>query len=268
MCFSVLMSIYKNEKKEFLERCFESIKEQSLFPDEIVLVIDGPISKDLMKCITEWCDILPLQLVKIDENIGLGKALNIGLEHCKYNIIMRMDTDDICANNRFEMQYNYLKCNNNIVVLGGAIQEFGTDLSDLKGVRMMPSSLSEIRKLSKYRNPINHMTVAFRKNIVLSVGGYEHHLYMEDYNLWLRLLSVGYDIANLNQIMVYARVGNDFENRRRGIKYIKSEWKLFILKKNLNILSFATGLFIFFMRSLPRILPVYLLKKTYGLLRK
>ncbi|EJE0231371.1 glycosyltransferase [Escherichia coli] len=268
MSFSVLMSIYKNEKKEYLEECLSSIKNQTLLPDDIVIVIDGPVPEELLNTIKIWCEELPINIVKLIDNVGLGKALNYGLSYCKYDIVFRMDTDDICVEDRFYVQYTFLKNNPEVIVLGGDVQEFGRDKNDLRKIRKMPCLSSDIIKFSKYRNPINHMSVAFRKKEVLDVGAYQHHLFMEDYNLWLRLISKNYPIKNLNQVLVLARVGNEFEKRRRGIEYIKSELKLFMLKKELNVLPLSSNVAVFFMRTVPRILPVFLLKKLYKTLRK
>lgn len=125
-----------------------------------------------------------------------------------------------------------------------------------------------ILKYAKTRNPFNHMSVAFKKDDILSVGGYIDHKYMEDYNLWLRVLAHGYQTHNLEDVLVYVRAGDAMISRRKGRDYIKSEYKLLKLKIDLGIDRKFHAIIIFIARSLPRILPVYILKYMYSFLRK
>ena len=106
--FSVLMSLYMKEKPEYLDRCLESLFEQTIHANEIIIVLDGAISTELTATIEKWKTFLPLKILPLKENVGLGKALNLGLKICSNDIIIRMDTDDICLENRLETQYNFL----------------------------------------------------------------------------------------------------------------------------------------------------------------
>lgn len=270
--FSILLSLYHKEKVEYLEKCFESIwDQQTLKPNEIVLVLDGPIGEGLTKSVEHWQQKLGniLKIVTLEENVGLGKALNEGLKHCTNEWVFRMDTDDICVEKRFEYQLQFIKDNPNVVLFGGQILEFDQNVDYADKLKPAPEKHTDILSFSKKRNPFNHMTVAYKKSIILSLHGYEHHLFMEDYNLWLRVISKGYEVANLSQVLVYARVGNGMHARRRGSEYIKSEKQLLNLKVALKTQSLISAYITFILRSLFRFLPSNLLGFVYNnLLRK
>lgn len=270
MKFSVLMSLYFKEETSNLKECLQSLAQQTILADEIIIVFDGAISKELEIAVVDFLQMLPIRIIRLEQNLGLGKALNEGLKHCSNEWVFRMDTDDICSPDRFEKQLNYIKANPHIVLLGGQISEFENDPSECSSSRIVPCDTQEIKEFSQKRNPFNHMTVAYRKSIILDkLGGYKHHLYMEDYNLWLRVIAEGYEVANLPDTLVYARAGNDMLTRRKGITYIKSEWQLVKLKRKLKIESMLNVYIIFVLRSLPRLLPNRLLSIIYNnLIRK
>lgn len=265
--FSVLMSLYYKEKPDYLDACFASIANQILLPAEVICVFDGPLNAELEDVVSKWVKVLNINIVRLPVNVGLGKALNKGLEHCSFNIVARMDSDDICFPERFQKQIPLFFSDEELVLLGSGIDEFETCENIVKSVRSVPSSHSEIREICKMKNPFNHMTVVFRKNKILSLGGYKHHFLMEDYNLWLRVIAKGFKVGNISRSLVKARVGNGMVGRRKGIKYIKSEWELFLLKKNLGLQSFFSGVGVFLMRSVPRLLPKTLLSILYSMSR-
>ena len=225
--FSVLMSIYYKEDAKFLKKCFESILDnQTIKPTEIVLIKDGELTKELDKVINNYVKKYPkvMNVYPLEENVGLGKALQIGLTKCKYDLVMRMDTDDIAVPNRFELQLDYMNKNKNVSVIGGYIEEFIEDEKEEKRLKTMPLSYEEVIKYSKFRNPLNHMTVCFRKKDILEVGNYQPLHYLEDHYLWSRLLVNGKIVENIPEVLVYARIGNGFNERRGSKNYIKG-WK-------------------------------------------
>ena len=188
MNFSVLISLYYKEKPQFLMECLESLKKQTLQATEIVIVFDGIITSELEEMVMQYPSILPIKIIRLTKNVGLGKALNEGLKHCSYNWIFRMDTDDICLPERFEKQVEFIKQHSDVVLFSGHIAEFSDDKTIITGYRKVPIGDKNIRKYALSRSPFNHMTVAFRKDIIEAVGGYQHHLFLEDYNLWLRVI--------------------------------------------------------------------------------
>lgn len=268
--FSVLLSLYHKESPRHLQTCFNSLVNQTLLADQVVLVIDGKIGQELEKVIAEFNNTLPLTLVRLPNNVGLGLALNEGLKHCLYEWVLRMDTDDVCVPVRFELQMAFIKNHHDVAVVGGQIIEFDGEYDGNieRGIlKSVPLTHQQIAQWAKKRNPLNHMTVAYKKSVVLAVGGYRHHLFMEDYNLWLRLLSCHYQMANMPDVLVYARTGSDMIGRRKGVDYIQSEWVLFRLKRELRLDGLLSAVFVLLIRTIPRVLPSFLLKWVYRLLR-
>ena len=262
MKFSVLMSLYIKENPEYLRACFASLVAQTRPADEIVLVFDGAVTPELEAVVDEFKSQLPLKLVKLPQNLGLGKALNEGLLHCSYDWVFRMDTDDICVPERFEKQTAFINAHPDTIIFGGQIVEFGQNINDIVAYRNVPTDAVSIVKFTRKRCPFNHMTVAYQKNAVLDCGGYED--LQEDYYLWIKLIAKNQQVANLPDILVYARVGNGMVGRRRGLNHAKAEWRLFKLKYRLGIQGFVSGLFTFALRSASRLLPTALLKAIYN----
>ena len=258
--FSVLLSLYFKEKPEYLHECLESLITQTLLPNEIVIVFDGPLSFELESIVENLKTEIPLKILRLEENVGLGKALNLGLKICSYSYVARMDTDDICRPDRFEKKMCFLLKNPDVSMLGSSINEFD---GELKREKKLPLYHQDIINYSKMKNPFNHMSVIFKKESIKNVGGYRHHLYMEDYNLWLRLLHGGFLTANLNESLLDVRVGNSMIEKRKGSKYLKSEVGLYKLKKNLGIDQGWSLYFNFVIRFVMRLLPIIILSKVY-----
>lgn len=267
--FSVLMSLYFKENPEYLNMCLLSLHQQSLQATEIVIVLDGEVGCDLHLVLDSWKDILPIKIYPLDANVGLGKALNYGLYKCSYNIVARMDTDDICKSIRFSTQVPLFYNDKNLALVASAIQEFEGDVEHKKGIRFSYTCESDVREYAKKRNPFNHMSVVYRRDVILSLGGYVHHLYMEDYNLWLRLLSSDAKCINIPEVLMDVRGGENLLARRSGFEYVKSEWQLLSLKKELRYDSLLNSYIVFILRSTPRLLPKKMLAIIYrGLRRK
>lgn len=271
MNFSILISIYINESPEYLHDSINSIYSSiKTTQSEIIIIKDGPLTHQLEDILDKWKKKLSskLKIIALKNNVGLGFALNEGLKHCTYDWVFRMDTDDICLPSRFEKQIDFIKHNPDISLLGSSTEEFDENMENSFGYRINPTEHNDIVNYAKKRNPFNHMTVAFKKEAVLAVGGYQHHLFMEDYNLWIRMISSGYKVANLPDILVKVRAGNSMVTRRKGLKYIKSEYKLANLKIKTNLDNSFSAYSIFLLRSIPRMLPTSFLSKIYKMLRK
>lgn len=232
MGISVLMSVYKKEKPEYLKASLESMVHQTLQPDEILVIKDGPLTTELEQVLEEVRKQLEttdskivLRTYQFEENVQLGRALRKGVELCKYDFVARMDTDDIACPDRLKKQYEYMTTQEEVAALGGYMEEFCDDNS-FSNIKTMPCSADEIRTYARFRNPLNHMTVMFRKEAVLMVGNYRHYPFLEDYDLWSRILSMGYRIENLPEVLVRARVGNELYGRRGGLQYCRHYLKL------------------------------------------
>jgi glycosyltransferase involved in cell wall biosynthesis len=253
MEFSVLMSLYYKEKDDYFNDAMCSLFEQTVKPKEVVIVHDGPLNSGLYNVISEWTSRLNIIQVILPENKGLGIALNAGLKVCKYDLIARVDTDEK---------------NDNLAICGANIQEVNcSDLSFISN-RNVPESHNEIVNSCIKRNPFNHMTVMFKKEVVQSVGNYMDMTSMEDWYLWLRIIARNYECFNIQKNLVKARTGLEMMQRRSGFKYIGYEFFLtrekMILFPNHKFLSIKY----FILRATPRILPKSILSKIYLLSRR
>lgn len=267
MKFSILLSLYHKESSLALDQCFLSIwKDQSIQPNEIVLVLDGPVGEELNQCVEKWQQIIgqPLKVIPLNQNIGLGKALNEGLKHCSNEWVFRMDTDDICIPERFSKQIEYIHKNPDVVLFSAQILEFDNNSQNANILKSVPTEHDEIVRYAQTRSPFNHMTVAYKKSIIENLGGYQHHMFMEDYNLWLRVIAAGHKVGNHPEVLLYARVGNGMHARRKGLIYVKSEKQLLDLKKQLKLQNPLQANILFVVRSVFRFLPSSLLGQFYN----
>lgn len=264
--FSVLMSLYKKEKAAYFEQCMDSLYKQSLQSKNIIIVHDGPLTKELYQVLDKWKLSLPITEVILQENVGLGEALNAGLVHCKYDLVARVDTDDINIPTRFEQQYQYMNEHKDIALCGSHIDEFDTDPLVIISHRKVPLGVDLNNSIFK-RNPMNHMTVMFRKSAVLDAGGYQHLRFMEDYFLWVRMYVKGYKLVNLDTVLVKARTGNGMLERRKGIDYYRSELTFMNKVLRMDVKNKPKIMATFLIRSHIRLLPQSALKKIYQLVR-
>ena len=224
MKFSVCMSVYKNDSPLFLEQAIDSVAKQTVVPDEIVLVVDGPVSEALHQAISGKQETYPfIHPVFLLENKGLGNALKVGVENAKYDIIARMDSDDLSLPDRFEKQLAFLEKNPDVDIVGGQMTEFIDTPENIIGQRTVPLSHYEIYNYMKKRCGLNHVTVMFKKSSVVAVGNYQDWFWNEDYYLWVRMMLHGCKFANLPDVLVNVRSGLDQYSRRGGNKYFKSE---------------------------------------------
>ena len=269
--FSVLISVYKNEKPEYLKIALDSMKNQTLQPNEYVIVKDGFLTEALDACIDTFVEqiTVPVKVLAFKQNRGLGLALHDGVLACSNEYIARMDTDDIAKPERFAKQIIYLEKHPEIALLGSRITEFSTDAEHPDTITQLPLSDKDIRQYAKSRNPFRHMTLIYKKSAVLDAGNYRDFLWFEDYDLWVRIMQKGYKVENLPECLVNVRADDAMFARRGGWKYLKQDikfqkWLLnmdfinaFEYYKNLGIRILA--------RCLPNQVRVFLYK---NLLRK
>lgn len=228
--FSVLMSVYIKEKPEYLEESLKSVFNQTLRPNEVILVKDGPLSNELEIIINKFKkDEEVLKIVELEKNMGLGEALRIGVEKCSYELIARMDTDDICKENRFEEQINCFKENLELDMVGSWTDEFQEVEGHIKveSIRKTPEKQKDILKKLKKSNAFNHPTVMYKKNSVLKAGNYsEEFNCLEDYYLWVRMAVNNSKFYNIQKSLIYFRITPGTLKRRGGLKMLKGDIKL------------------------------------------
>lgn len=265
--FSVLLSVYRKEKPEFLKESLQSVFSQTLPADEVILVEDGPLTEELDSVINEFEKKEPtLKVIKLLENIGLGSALNIGLTFCRNEYIARMDSDDICYSNRFEKQINYLYSHPDIDVIGSWTTEFHLDKHGKKIItstkRFPQSSWDNIKYCTK-RCPVEHPSVIFKKKSVINAGGYQHCYLFEDYHLWARMFVNGAKFYNIQEPLLYFRISNDSFKRRGGYKYAINEYHTLQIFRKIGFLTQKEFFFAVITRFPVRIMPNCIRKFIY-----
>ncbi|MES2284312.1 MAG: glycosyltransferase [Bacteroidota bacterium] len=269
MKFSVLMSVYIKENNFFFISSLESILNQTLCPDEIILVKDGPLENELEDIINNYASMYKfIKVLSLSKNMGLGYALKFGLEHCSHDLVARMDSDDICFSNRFEKQIKFMAAHPEVDVLGTDIAEFDFSIDKIVSYRKLPSQFNDIVLFAKRRNPLNHVTVIFRKTAVLKAGSYLPFNGYEDYYLWIRMLLTGSKFFNISENLVFVRIGNNMLAKRQGIHFFKQELKLqqeFLNLKFINKIEYFANIFL---RAIPRLFPIWGLKIVYKFVRK
>lgn len=269
--FSLLMSVYAKESPLYLDESLKSVwTDQNLKPSEIVLVKDGPLTKDLEDVIQRWTLLLneKLMIVSMETNAGLGKALNIGLTHCSFELVARMDTDDISLPNRFEIQVKEFEADPNLSLCGTFITEFITDDPSYSATRTVPLSMEQIKGSCGLRNPFNHPSVMFKKSKILEAGGYRHMPAFEDYYLWLRVLAMGVKAKNLPISLLNMRIDNGQLERRSGFSYLKQEINFYKKLVRDNLVTYPSFLILTLLRAPLRILPKRILGQVYKMGRR
>ncbi len=226
--YSVLMSVYAAEKPDNLLVSLNSMVNQTFPPDEIVLVEDGPLTTGLYKAISDFSTTHTdlLHIVSLPKNVGLGKALGIGVKECSNNIIARMDSDDYSYPDRIEKQLARMK-SENLDMVGTQVCEFLATIENKISVSKLPITNTEIHRYSHSRNPFRHPSVLLKKEKVIEAGNYNgEYLYFEDWDLFNRMLSKGCRAENLSEILVAMRVSEDFYERRGGKQYLAHVLKI------------------------------------------
>lgn len=239
MDYSVLMSVYYKEKPDFLRASMQSIYDQTVPADDFVLVCDGPLTEELDLVIEQMQRLFHqrLQVVRLKENGGLGKALNEGMKYCRHSLVARMDSDDIARSDRCEWQLEVFRHYPETDIVSGIIEEFEDHPGDLSSRRIPPETNKEIIRYAKKRNPFNHPCVMYRKEKVEEAGGYQDFYLLEDYYLWIRMILQHARGYNIQRPLLWMRVGNGMYKRRSGWKYALSQRRLFAYMRQQGFIS-------------------------------
>jgi len=268
-CF--LISVYINDNFEDFKIAINSCINQTVLVNKIIIVFDGDVKENISNycnnIITHQIDI---EIVKCKNNVGLGAALNKGFEVIKEDIVIRMDSDDISRKNRVEEIINFFNKHPNIGIVGSYISEFNETLGDMSKIREVPLNSIKILNQLKFSCPFNHVSVAFKFNLLPS-NPYETSYYrLEDYPTWYKLL-VEHKLkcANIGKVLVDVKLGKDFLNKRKGLKLYKSWFKVYLVMYNdnfINLLFFLRNIIIRFIQF--NLLPKRILTEMYNLTRK
>lgn len=280
--FSLLMSVYQGDSADHLRSAvLSNTVEQQVYPAQVVIVRDGPVKADVQSFLQNMdqllrqgfadagVDLVPeFVYVPIKRNHGLAYALNEGLQHCRYDIVARADSDDIALPRRFSVLLPRLK---NCAVIGSAIQEFSGNEQDsykLGSIRKLPTGGEELSRYARLQSPLNHPSVVFRKSIVQAVGGYPEDVgRFEDYLLWEQLLLSGAVLNNVPEVLVLYRVDAGAYARRGGWYMFRGEIALqrrFLADGFISTAQFIRNVLI---RTFYRLAPTWLRQFMYRSLK-
>ena len=237
--YSVSMCVYRGDTAEWFKTAVESVINQTLPPNEIVLVVDGPVSEELDRIITFYEEQTIFNVIRLEKNQGHGIARKIGLDACTNELVAIMDADDICFPDRFEKQIDAFRKYADSDIIGGMITEFIDTPENVVGKRIVPQTDEGIKDYMKRRCPMNLVTVMFRKSSINAVGGFIDWYCEEDYYLWLRMALANMSFRNVKDVLVNVRVGKEMYQRRGGLKYFESEAKLQSYMLKHKIISFS-----------------------------
>jgi len=233
--YSVLMSLYYQEKPDYLRLAIDSMLHQTVQPDEIVLVEDGPLTKDLYSIVNEYTSSYAslFHVVINESNLGLGLSLNKGLQLCRNELVARMDTDDISKPERCEKQLKIFMEHPELSIVGSWVDEFSLTPEKVVSTRSVPCTYKEIFRFAKKRSAFNHPTVMYRKSKVLDNGGYSDLRRNQDVDLFGRMLFYGCKALNINESLLFFRCNEGLAKRRKSwdntksyICTIKKFWKM------------------------------------------
>lgn len=260
--YSVLMSVYYKEKAEYLELAIESMLNQTVPPEQFVIVEDGKLTKELEKVIIRYEKQNPslFTIIRLGENRGLGLALNEGMKYCRNELVARMDSDDISLPERCEKILNEFENDNQLVVCGCNIDEFYGEINNLRTSRVVPKEHDDIKIFMRKRQAFNHPTVIYKKSKVIQVGGYIPLRRKEDFDLFSRMISFGYVVKNVSESLYLYRADDMNYLRRKNFTNFRSAvyvyWRHF-MRGACSLFDFiiiCSGEFLFL------VLPTHLMK--------
>lgn len=231
--YSVLMAVYVKDNPEYFAIALDSMIHQTVPPDEIVIVKDGPITEELQAILDDRKNIVNIHEVALKDNHGLGFALNEGIKACRNELIARMDADDISKPERCEKQLKRFSKKPELAIVGTHIDEFADNISHIISQRKVPLTTHDIYAFAKRRSAFNHPTVMYRKSKVLEYGGYANLRRNQDVDLFGRMLYGGCLAENLDESLLWFRTSNGLTTRRKSrdnswsyIQTIKRFWRM------------------------------------------
>lgn len=265
--FDVIMPVYNGTIADELEEAFFSIYHQTVKPTKIIIVADGPVCARVNNALDRFNTHDCVKVVRSKENRGAGYARALAIEHSTSPLIALMDSDDISLKDRFEKQLYFIK-NSDADVVGGMIAEFHSVPGDQDFIRLVPLKHEHIRNELKWKQPMNNVTLLFKRDAYENAGGYNNFPYFEDYDLIARMMIAGSKFANQEDILVDVRTGEGFLRKRRGWAYLVEEQKQFYRLRKVKFIPLFLYLGVALSRIIARIMPMATLNLYYKFSRK
>ena len=265
---SVLMTTYINDDSEHFKVAFNSILEQTCLPSQIVIVLDGEVNNQVISYLEHQQSNalnIDIDILALEQNVGLSMALNKGLEICKCAYIARMDSDDFSRQDRFQKQLDYMLSNPSVDMCGTYYEQYDGNLKNRLSMREVPLHGTELNKYAKLRTPINHVTIMFKRSVYLAGIKYpETRDPFEDWWFALYFIKGNYVIHNLPFSSVMVRGGEAFTSRRNGWNYAIVEQKNISMMYQLGLMTLRDRFINFVIRFPIRLMPSNLLERFYN----
>lgn len=265
--FSALVTVYYKDSPLYLDQALNSVFDQTLTPNEVVILADGTLTDPLYKVIQSYVEKYPdlIKTVFLPQNIGTGLAINDGLRNCSYDLVAKIDSDDICFRSRFEKQIEIFKNNPELSFVSAFVAEFiNEDINQVVSFRCLPEHNQDIVKYGKKRCPMNQPVIMYRKSAIIDCGGYNNFVFGEDYDLWVRAIIKGYKFYNIQEPLLYFRSNLDSIKKRGGWWYLKIDLSHHYDFYKIGYLSFSEFLYNSSIRIVVRLIPLKLRKFFYS----
>lgn len=262
---TVILPVYHRVTPEEFTRSLASVHSQTCPPEEIIVVADGPIPDALSDAIDTAAQELPdLKVIRLPKNGGVAQAMRAGMDVAAHNWVARQDADDVSLPERFELLWPYIE-SGKYAAVGGAMLEFADgDPSNVVRTRKLPTDPKGLARYVKTNSPMNNPTVVFDAAAVSQVGGVRDHQFMEDYDLFARLIAGGFDLKNIDEPLVLFNASDGMFDRRSTALLTAAERQM---QKNLvsyGLISRPRAVFNFAARQAFRALPKPVLKWVYA----
>ena len=253
------MTVYHGTNERDLERALDSLRAQTRPADELVIVADGPVSEGVRRVVERQ----DARVIWLPENVGAGPASQAGLATIHSDYTARLDSDDAAKPGRFARQLEYLETHPEVGALGSAVEEFAETPGDTGKVRALPENPHAYAKIN---SPVNNPSVMLRTRAVKDVGGYNDVHFMEDYDLYARLIAGGWQVRNLPEALTDFQVTDAQFSRRTGREMLAAELRMQRNLVSYGLISRPRAAFNAVARSAYRALPTGLLRRVYAAL--
>ena len=256
---TALVTVYHGTDADDLARALDSLASQTRPANELVIVVDGPVGEGVRR-VVEGQDA---RVIWLEENVGAGPASQAGLSTIDSDYTARLDSDDAAKPERFARQMEYLEAHPKCGALGTAVEEFTRQPGDTGKVRALPE---DPHAYAKMNSPVNNPSVMLRTRAAKQVGGYRDVHFMEDYDLYARLIAGGWQVRNLPDALTDFQVTDAQFSRRTGREMFAAEAQM---QRNLvayGLVSRPRAAFNLAARSAYRALPTGLLRRVYAAL--
>ncbi|MCX7541720.1 glycosyltransferase [Corynebacterium sp. P5848] len=262
---TALVTVYHGNNPDHLRQALDSVAGQTRPAEEILIVRDGPVPDDVATVVADFlAENRSARQLELPVNRGLGPASQSALDEIDTDYFARLDADDIAEPERFAVQLTYLVEHPEIDVLGTAMSEFTDDDPDtITGVRTLPEDHDAIARYARINTPVNHPSVMLRTSAVRRAGGYRDVHFMEDYDLWARMLTGGARFHNLPEPLTRFRTGDEMFARRTGRGMFTAERQMQRNLVDYGLVGPGRALLNLGVRTLYRALPPRLLKSVY-----